>query len=224
LLTAAVEEQAADTTIATRKARLAAEILELQQRQSNLITELGKFTPTGDADFDDAWRSGIQAQFAAVVAEQRSRKQLLAGIAREEQALAPIDVDLLDCLPQGNIDLSRLPEDQQRRIYDAFHLELRYNALNREVTIRVSITADTAPILAATIDSALGQDTNIPGAEARTSGPGMPQRVVRPTPKGVVADALRAPGGSRTTWERPATGAGMAFVLVEGAWPLPSRG
>ena len=196
LLGAAVDEQAADTTIATRKARLAAEILELQQRQSNLITELGRFTPTGEADFDDAWRSGIQAQFAAVVAEQRSKKQLLAGIVREEQASAPIDLDLLDYLPQGHIDLSRLPEDQQRRIYDAFHLVLRYNALNREVTIRVSITADTAPILAATIESVLGEhpETNAPGPEAHTSGPGASQHVLRQIPQGgVVADALCAP-------------------------------
>jgi site-specific DNA recombinase len=202
LLGAAAEEQVADNTIATRKALLTAEITDLQQVQSNLITELGKFTPTGDPDFDDAWRSGIQSQFASVVARQRSKKALLADLVREEQASAPADLGLLDWLPQGHIDLSSLPDDQQRRIYDAFHLELRYNALTREVSIRVSITGETAPVLAATIESILGESSkaDAPVSEAEASDTGASrQRVVRQIPEGeVVADALRAPGTSRT--------------------------
>jgi hypothetical protein len=35
---------------------------------------------------------------------------------------------------------------------------------------------------------------------------------------------VRIPGGSRTTWERAATGQNAAFVVIEGAWSLPPRG
>jgi hypothetical protein len=85
---------------------------------------------------------------------------------------APADLGLLDWLPQGHIDLSSLPDDQQRRIYDAFHLGLRYNALTREVSIRVSITGDTAPVLAATIDSIIGEhsETDTPGSRSVSCG------------------------------------------------------
>src|SRR5262249_30287609 len=79
----------------------------------------------------------------------------------------PVDVDLLDMLPQGRVDLNRLSEDQQRRIYDAFHLELRYNAPRRDVTIRVSITGETAPILGTTIETILDED-----AQTQSRGPG----------------------------------------------------
>jgi hypothetical protein len=70
-----------------------------------------------------------------------------------------------------------------------FHRELRHNALTREVSIRVVITGDTAPVLAATIETIIGEDpeTREPGPEAHGSGPGE-----------VVADALRAPGRIRT--------------------------
>lgn len=230
LLGAAAQEQIADNTIATRKARLAAEIMELQQRQGNLITELGKFTQTGDADFDDAWRSGIQAQFAGVVAEQRSKKLLLADLVREEQASAPVDLDLLDYLPQGRIDLNRLPEDQQRRIYDAFHLELRYNALNREVSIRVSITGETAPILAATIESVIGEHSEArnPGSEAQATDPGVAQpaeqRVLRQIPDGkVVADALRAPGRAHRASATISDLRRRSPVEIEYRYVLPSK-
>ena len=81
--------QVADNTFATRKALLTAEITDLQQVQSNLITELGEFTPAGDPDFDDALRSGIQSQLASMDARQRSKKALLADLVREEQASAP---------------------------------------------------------------------------------------------------------------------------------------
>ena len=89
---AVLQSRVADNTFATRKALLTAEITDLQQVQSNLITELGKFAPTGDPDFDDAWRSGIQSQFASMVARQRSKKALLADLVREEQASGPADL------------------------------------------------------------------------------------------------------------------------------------
>jgi hypothetical protein len=154
-LTASVNAAPADPAVATGKAALIAEIAELQQNRENLIKELANLKPTGDPGVDGAWRAGIRTRFAAIIAEQRTKKQLLAEIVREEQMAAPVDIDVLDVLPEEEIDLIRLPEDQQRRIYDAFHLDMRYNAITREVSIRVTITGDTAPALAATVQAIL---------------------------------------------------------------------
>src|SRR6266508_3148391 len=159
LLAASVTATAADPAVDIRKATLTAEI------------------------------AGLQTRFAATIAEQRTKKQLLAGIVREEQMAAPVDIDLLDLLPEEQVDLARLPEDQQRRIYDAFHLDIRYNAITKEVAIRVTITGDTAPTLAATVEAIIDQHP-----ETRKPGTG----AAAPVPGKSVCDALRAPGGIRT--------------------------
>ena len=53
--------------------------------------------------------------------EQRTKQQILAELVREEKATAPINVGLLDLVPQTDIDITGLPEDQQRCLCDAFH-------------------------------------------------------------------------------------------------------
>ncbi|MBT8225622.1 MAG: hypothetical protein HKP61_16860 [Dactylosporangium sp.] len=146
-------QQTARSASAARQAELTAAIGELARRQENLIKELERLEPSGDPDVDDAWRRGIQARFAATVTELRQKRQLLAEVERTARATTPAEVGLLDQLPQGSIDLRRLPDDQQREIYDAFHLELRYNSVRRDLTIRVTLAADTAQIVAAAVAS-----------------------------------------------------------------------
>jgi hypothetical protein len=51
----------------------------------NLMQELERSTPSGDPDFDDAWRNSIQARFAANATEQRTKNRLLANLTREQQ-------------------------------------------------------------------------------------------------------------------------------------------
>src|SRR5947199_289016 len=89
------------------------------------------------------------ARSAAAVADQHAKTRLLDQITGQEQAAAPMDPSLLDQLPISQIDLTRLKEDHQRRLYDAFHLEMRDHAPDRRITIRVTITAATLPALAA---------------------------------------------------------------------------
>jgi hypothetical protein len=87
---------------------------------------------------------------------------------------------------QADIDIAGLPTDQQRQLFDAFQLELRYHPLTREVIIRVTVTADSAPILAATLDKIVHRrHADNPGTEADASAP-------------EVCDVLRAPPGTRT--------------------------
>jgi hypothetical protein len=127
------------------------------RRQENLINELERLQPSGDPDVDQAWRHGIQHRFAATVAEQRTKKDLLAQLHREQQAITRSDINVLDDIPQCDIDLTRLPDDQQRRIYDAFHLEIRYNTVRNEAIIRVTVTSGIAPALAATVGKSVHQ-------------------------------------------------------------------
>jgi len=85
------------------------------------------------------------------VAEQRQKKELLAQLQREQQAPTRPDMNVLDDIPSATSTSRGSPDEQQRRIYDAFHLELRYNALRNEATIRVTVTSGIAPALAATV-------------------------------------------------------------------------
>jgi hypothetical protein len=68
---------------------------------------------TGDA----ANRSKLPAApNAASLAEQRARTRLLAEITRQQQEAMPPDIDLIDLLPMAAIDITGLPEEQQRHL------------------------------------------------------------------------------------------------------------
>jgi len=51
------------------------------------------------------------------------------------------DPALLDRLPHGAIDPTHLPEEDQRELYDAFHLQVRYDRAKHRVTPRATIYA-----------------------------------------------------------------------------------
>ena len=177
LLARAIDEPTTDDGSAVRAAALTAEIDRLQQRQDNLVRELESFEPSGDDDFDQAWRSGIQARFRAILTEQRQKREQLADLAQQSKTRPAVDLSLLDEIPQTHIDLARLPEDRQRRVYDAFHLELAFNDLTSELDIRIMITGDTVAELAATVQAATE---------------------TAPHEDDLVAGPLRARGGTRT--------------------------
>jgi site-specific DNA recombinase len=183
LLARSINEPSTDNGVTERIAALTTDIASLQRRQDNLVAELEQFEPSEDDDFDQAWRSGIQVRFRTILAEQRKKKDLLAELVRQGQARPTVDLSLLDTVPTANIDVGRLPEERQRRLYDAFHLELRYNDLTGELDLRVTITGDTATELGATIQAVLG--TAEAGDPALASDD-------------LVADPLRARGGTRT--------------------------
>lgn len=57
-----------------------------------------------------------------------------------KQAARPADnAALLDAIPRLNIDLAWVPEEIQRRLYNAFGLEVRYSRPGEELTLRVTI-------------------------------------------------------------------------------------
>jgi len=57
-------------------------------------------------------------------------------------------------------DICRLSAAQQRRLFEAFHLELRYHDLTSELDLRVTITEDTATELGTTVRTLLEDPTD----------------------------------------------------------------
>ena len=62
--------------------------------------------------------------------------------AEDEVQHAP-NPDLLHRLPIGRVDLTRLPDEVSRRLFEALRLEIRYNHETRTATCRVTLIAET---------------------------------------------------------------------------------
>ncbi|MGA5304618.1 recombinase family protein [Nucisporomicrobium flavum] len=141
-------------------ATLADDIAALQRRQYNLLAELEQFEPSGDHDFDQAWRSGVQARFRTMVVALKAKNALRAELSRRRQKPAKTNPVLLEVVPKATVAVSRLPQKQRRRLFDAFHLELRYNHLTSELDIQVTITSSTANPLGATVQAIIAGSTD----------------------------------------------------------------
>src|SRR2546421_9826819 len=200
-----------DPELEARRLAIQADIIELRRRQTNLVRELESFTATGDPDIDDAWRSGIQTRFAATIVEQRTKSCLLADLTRQQTTNTRPDLDLIDALPVSQIDITGLPEHQQRHLYDAFHLEVRYHAATDGAILRITIDADTAPALARIVSDTLSLPTPRPSPETAEPAAG----AQAPAAGGVVCHVRSAPGGIRTHTE---------WILSPSTLPLVYRG
>ncbi len=141
-------------------AALADDIADLQRRQYNLLAELEQFEPSGGHDFDQAWRSGVQARFQTTVAALKAQNAQRAKLSQQRRKPAKINPVLLEVVPQAIVAVSRLPQKQQRRLFDAFHLELRYNHLTSDLDIQVTITGRTADALGATVQGIIAGSTD----------------------------------------------------------------
>ena len=199
LLAKSVDQPAVHDDVNERTAALAGEIAALQRRQTNLITELEQFEPSGDDDFDQAWRSGIQDRFRTILADLRKKKDLLAELTEQSQTQPQTNPALLDAIPQTSLAVGRLPEGQQRRLFDAFHLELRYDDRTNELDLRVTITGDTATLLSATVQAILDSPYGTPDPVADPlCAPSGSRNGPQPPADDLRAGLLRARGGSRT--------------------------
>jgi site-specific DNA recombinase len=177
---------------AAQRATLEAKIREVQRQQTNVITELQTYQTTGDPDIDRQWTAQLRASFAKLGAQRKTTEAELAALAT-----APIaghrDERLLDRLPVLDVDLAGLPEDLQRQLFDAFHLQIRYHQPTNRATLRVTINGDTSRQL--TELSPVPSDDGDPrDAGQRTPTP------PRATAAGTEAfsDAMSAPNGIRT--------------------------
>ena len=140
------KDQNNDTRAERRKRLLTRELAGLQRRQDNLIDQLENFEATGDTAADREYRQSIQRRFAELTAARHTKQSELDQI-NVDAPQAGDDADLLDQIPQLQADLTELPDGLERKLYDAFHLKVRYNRTRHEATIQVTIREDTITTL-----------------------------------------------------------------------------
>ncbi|WP_412521346.1 hypothetical protein [Actinomadura madurae] len=136
----------ADSVTIKRGKQLKRELTDLQRRQDNLITQLETFESTGDADADRDYRQSVQRRFAELTATRRAKQAELDQL-NADTSPGGDDADLLDLIPHLPLNLSELSEDLERRLFDAFQLQIRYNRTRHEATFRVTVRADTVKML-----------------------------------------------------------------------------
>jgi site-specific DNA recombinase len=142
-----------DGGVAARRAALRKQLDQLGRAQINLMKQLEAYEPIGDDDIDTEWRAALQRRFAQIAAERRAVNSRLAGLDRELVDQGGGDAGLLDLLPEGAIDPTLLSEEEQRDLYDAFHLQVRYDRPRHQVTLRVTIYAEAVGVLTDKIHS-----------------------------------------------------------------------
>ncbi len=185
-----------DNPSVARRAALKTKIREIERQQTNVVTELQTYHPTGDDDLDQQWRTQLRASFAELGNQRKTLQAQLAALA-EQPTDSPSDPRLLDQLPVTDVDVAALPEDLQRDLFDSFQLQIRYHHPTRRLTLRVTVSGDTSRRLRSL--NAGGRQERQEGQEhpGRSSGPPPPP----PTTAGDAAGfslALCAPGGTRT--------------------------
>jgi hypothetical protein len=153
------------------------------------IDRISRITYVGTKIEYELEQAALQTRFVANVNEQRIKIRLLDGITRGERDRSTADLDLIDALPTAAIDVTLLPEPQQRLLFDAFHLELRYDKSRHELVLRVTIYAEAAGGLVRSISQAIDEPT---GQIARYVCEGSTDSAVGYP----VGDVLRAPGRS----------------------------
>jgi hypothetical protein len=111
-----------DAGIVSQQATLRKQLDQLARAQVNLMRQLEEFEPTGDDDIDTEWRTPLQRRFAKISTDRRSTSQWLAELSKQEPNQDVGNPELLGRLPQTAIDVTLLTEEEQRELYDAFHL------------------------------------------------------------------------------------------------------
>jgi len=209
--------QPKNTEVASQRASLRKQLDQLSRAQKNLMDQLEGYEPTGDAAIDTEWRTSLQRRFAEIAAERRSKSQRLTELDKQSGETGGSNAALLGLLPQLSIDLALIAEEDQRQLYDAFHLEVRYHRTKHQVTVRVTIHAGTVSALTNKIN-ALAVD-GIPGqTQNREPAPG----VDTPFP-GAGSHVGGAPGRSGKTCQTIVDLQKCAQLRIEHRVTLPSR-
>ncbi len=158
-LTTALEasrpEKDTSDRIAKERAALEHAISAIGQRQARLIRSLadglGADDDSVDLDLDQEkqFRDAIRREHATLGSQREQLAEQLARLNTPKPAAGSGDTAaLLDALPRLDVDLALVPEEIQRRLYDAFGLEVRYSRPREEVTLRVTIPGNMVDGLA----------------------------------------------------------------------------
>jgi site-specific DNA recombinase len=167
---------------AGRAGMLRQAISDIERRKHALIAELETQPCGGDSGGDDPdaarqYRQAIQRRFTELVAEHRGKTGELAQLAAHQSHPGPPDPGLLAALPQVPLRLAGLPEHLQRSLFDAFQLQVRYHRPRHEVTIRVTIRADSLDHIKGTVNAIKPQRAAEKKTETGSHVPSAPSRI-----------------------------------------------
>lgn len=132
----------------TAKERTALEqaIKAIGERQARLIRTLAdgfgddERASGTDPEQEKEFRDAIRREHATLGTQRTTLTEQLARLEAPKPEVRSVDsAALLDSLPCLDIDLALVPEEIQRRLYDAFGLEVRYSRPREEVTLRVTV-------------------------------------------------------------------------------------
>jgi site-specific DNA recombinase len=219
LLAAAADEPPPADPAAARAATLHAKIKDLDRQQANIVAELRAHQPIGEADIDRQWRDQLRDAFAQIATQRKTAERQLASTTKPPEPTNRHDPAILDQLRVVEGDLANLPEDLERDLWAKFHLQVRYHQPTRRATIRTTIDERIVQDLASARQTIIAHVAPAARIARRKTEPS-----TSATAGGVFSLAGSAPGGSRTTWERPTTADNMTFVVIDGTWPLPPKG
>ena len=158
-------DQPVRSDVEAAAAGYARQLDEIDAANRNLLLSLQQMTSTGDPDIDAQWRAQLQRQFADNTKRRQAVTAQLIALADTVRHPNQDRRDLLDQLPQVSIDVLDLPAEQQRQLFDAFQLEIRFDRHRGQVTIKVAIRAEMIDDLAQAATTLADTDNRTPSAE-----------------------------------------------------------
>lgn len=173
--------------------RLRAELADLAKRRRNVLTQMEEYEPTGDDEIDHECRAELRHRHADLARQHKLKTEQLAALATPTPE-PDDDPTLLDSLPVvTGADLTAVPEELLRDLYESFNLEVRYQPDDHAVTIRVTVRDDRLPAIHTTLDQATSP-TQPPQPQKQPMRPALPGRTdVLGTPNRVTSSPWRAP-------------------------------
>jgi site-specific DNA recombinase len=131
-----------------QRAALARAIADNKTRSRNLIRSL-----EAAEEPDQELIRDVNERRAELRAERARLEAELAGLD-EELAQAP-NPALLDQLPVSTVDLSELPDDISRRLFEALRLEISFDHEHEQVTFTITLTGDTIDVVRQVAEAAV---------------------------------------------------------------------
>lgn len=135
-LDAAEQQARADTLRSPRTA-----ITETESKSKRLLRNL-ELVDAPDPDFV----RDINERRAESRVHKQSLTEQMAEL--EDQVHQAPNPDLLSRLPVAPVDLSALPDDLSRRLFEALRLEIHYDGVANEAVCRITLTGDTIDAVA----------------------------------------------------------------------------
>ena len=110
------------------------------------MDQLEDSEPTGDPEADREYRAAIQRRFADLAQQRREARAKLGRLGTDNRSTGN-DLTLLEEIPNVPIKLAELSEELQRRLYDAFQLQVRYDRPRHQAVLKVIISESTIDTL-----------------------------------------------------------------------------